>query len=564
MHNIEQIIKSARFIVLLGCSCFFIYLVFLIVSYFSAVIRLERQFEESTFPKMTEIIDHKINLFFNPSVKGLSLLSESLDWRSIMQKAVSDHRWIKSQMKTWAAELEVNSIGISDRDRKIVWDYRSDEPIIINPALSRDKWFFDLWRAEKKSDWVFTLYAEHPANNYQLYIDRLIRDRSGRSIGSIAAQIQLDRLREQLEHIINRGERVIILDGKANTIIDISRMEIGEGIQTYSFEDSSVKKSSSNKGDPLITGILAQARDYGRIEKDNKKLFYKRTSLFNGSISILSVMDRHIQLQKEKSRLRNDIIVLFTLFTLFIGGVLITMISFSQRLKFFAMKIETVKSKFEDLLFIITHGFSNEILVLQKSLTGIPDRVSTDIYLRLCEMSLMIQNSVNAARVENSKELIISKPYDFAWQWEKLTGNFKPLSEGKGQKFLSSPAVGCMINNDEEMVYQILANLVSNAIKYAPPGGEVRLNARVEGDSLFITVCDSGPGFIPEDREELYSKFKKLSAKPSGGERSTGLGLYIVKQLADACNVRLTLSQGSGEVCGALWELELKTAQSGV
>ena len=83
---------------------------------------------------------------------------------------------------------------------------------------------------------------------------------------------------------------------------------------------------------------------------------------------------------------------------------------------------------------------------------------------------------------------------------------------------------------------QILANLVSNAIKYAPPGGDVRLNAGVEGDTLFITISDSGPGFIPEDREVLYSKFRKLSAKPSGGERSTGLGLYIVKQLADACN----------------------------
>jgi K+-sensing histidine kinase KdpD len=267
---------------------------------------------------------------------------------------------------------------------------------------------------------------------------------------------------------------------------------------------------------------------------------------------------------KERDRLIKDLFLSFATFTLFIGGMLITVMLFTQRLKTLAIKLETGKSKFEDLLFIITHGFANEILVLQKSLTGIPDRVSTQIYLRLCEMSLMIQNTVNAARLDRSKDMIISKSYDFAWQWEKLTGNFKPLSEGKGQKFLSSPAVGCMINNDEEMVYQILANLVSNAIKYAPPGGDVRLNAGVEGDTLFITISDSGPGFIPEDREVLYSKFRKLSAKPSGGERSTGLGLYIVKQLADACYIRLTLSQGSDEVCGALWELEIKTDQAGV
>lgn len=564
MRDIEQIFKSARFIVFLGFSCFMIYLAFLLVSYSSAVTRLERQFEESTFPGMTEMIDQRINLFFNPSVKGLSLLSGTLDWQDILQKAVSNPGLLKSRMKQWASELEVKTVAISDRDRRIVWDYWSDKPIILNPALSRDKWFFDLWGRDEIPDWTFTLYTEDSADNYQLYIDRLIRHRDGRPIGSIATKIPLFRLKKQLMQIISEGERVIILDDKENIVIDVSRMEIGDGVETFSFRDSSVKESSVNKGDPLIAKVLTQADDSGRLEIDNEEFFFKRTSLFSGAMSILTVMDRNIQLQREKSRLRNDLIVLFTLFTFFIGGMLITIVRFSQRLKFFAMKIDTMKTRLEDLLFIITHGFANEILVLQKSLTGIPDRVSTQIYLRLCEMSLMIQNSVNAARLDSSKDLIISKPYDFSWQWEKLTGNFKPLSEGKGQIFLSSPAVDCMINNDEEMVYQILANLVSNAIKYAPKDGKVDLNAWIEGDSLFITVRDSGPGFIPEDRVELYPKFKKHSATPSGGERSTGLGLYIVKQLADACKIGLTLSEGDGELCGAVWKLELKTVQSGM
>lgn len=564
MSDIEKIIRSSRYIILLACSCFIIYLVFLLVSYLSAVNRLEKQFEDSIFPKLTEMIDHRIDLFFKPSVKGLSLLSETLNWRDIMQTAASDPRWLKSRMKAWAAELEVSSIGVSDRDRRIVWDYWSDKPVVLNPSLPRDEWFFDFWKRERKPDWTFTIYSEHLSKDYQLYIDRLIRDSSGRPIGSIAAQIPLARLRELLLQILSEGERVIILDDKSNTLIEISQMETGDGVKTFSFRDARVKKSSQNACDLLVGNILSQAGDYGRLKTGNEKSFYKRTRLFNGALTSLVVMDTNYQLMKERDRLIKDLFLSFATFTLFIGGMLITVMLFTQRLKTLAIKLETGKSKFEDLLFIITHGFANEILVLQKSLTGIPDRVSTQIYLRLCEMSLMIQNTVNAARLDRSKDMIISKSYDFAWQWEKLAGNFKPLSEGKGQKFLSSPAVGCMINNDEEMVYQILANLVSNAIKYAPPGGDVRLNAGVEGDTLFITISDSGPGFIPEDREVLYSKFRKLSAKPSGGERSTGLGLYIVKQLADACNIRLTLSQGSDEVCGALWELEIKTDQAGV
>ncbi len=564
MSDTKKIIRSSRYIILLGCCCLIIYLIFLLVSYLSAINRLERQFEESDFPKMTELIDRRIDLFFKPSIKGLSLLSETLDWRDIMSYAASDPRWLKSHMKTWAAELEINSIGVSDRDRRIVWDYWSDNPIILDPELSRDSWFFDFWKKEKKPEWTFTLYSEDRAKDYQLYIDRLIRDKSGRPMGSIAAQISLARLREQLAHIISEGERVIILDDKAHPIIDISRMEIGEGIRIFNFEDSSIKENINSTGNLLIKKILSQSSDHGRLKTDNENILYKKIPMFNGAMSILAVMDTGYQLKKVRNRFIKDLIVFFALSTLFIGGMLITIMLFTQNLKLHAMKLEKDKSKFEDLLFIITHGFANEILMLQKNLAGIPDKISTGIYLRLCEMSLMVQNSVNAARFDSSRSLIISKSYDFLWQWEKLIENFKPLSEGKGQTFLSSPAVDCIINNDEEMVYQILANLVSNAIKYAPRDGKVKLNASVERDVLRITVSDSGPGFLQEDRDGLFSKFKKHSAKPSGGERSTGLGLYIIKQLADACNVRLTLSQGDGDFCGALWELELPVVQSGM
>jgi len=562
MRDTEKIIRFSRYIVLLGCSCFFIYLGAVIVSYYSAINRLNKQFEEYTFPKLTEQVDRRIDLFFKPSMKVLTLLSETLDWQNIMHEAAINPKWLKSHMKAWAAELEITSIGVSDRDRKIVWDYWSDNPVILDPALARDAWFFDFWKKEKKPEWTFNLYSEDNMKDYQLYIDRLIRDRNGRSIGSIAAQISISRLREQLVQIINAGERMIILDDLGNALIDISRMEIGEGAKVFSFKNSTVKERNRNPVDLLINKIMSEDYDYGRLKDDDENIYYKRIPLFDGEMSILAVMDTTYLLKGERDRLIKDLIVLFASFTIFIGGILATMILFTQRMKFFAIKLKIDKRKFEDLLFIITHGFANEILLLQKDIAEIPRKFSIGIDLRLREMSLMIQNSVNAARLDIRNDLIIFRPYEFSWQWEKLAGNFKPLSEGKGQTFLVSPAVECMINNDEEMVYQILTNLVSNAIKYTPKDGIVKMDAWQEGSAVYIRISDSGPGFLTKDRAELFSKFKKLSAKPSGGERSTGLGLYIVKQLADACNIKLTLSQGDGELCGAVWELELKINQS--
>jgi len=564
MSDPKKIIRTSRYIILLGCSCFFIYAGFLLVSYFNGIDRLNREFEESIFPGLTERVDTRIEIFFKPTVTGLSLLSETLDWPAVLLEAASDPRWLKSNMKKWAAEFDISSVGVSDRYRRIVWDYWSDKPIVLNPSLPRDKWFFDFWKRINIPDWKFTLYSEKLTKDYQLYIDRVIRDNSGRIIGSIAGQVSLSHLREQLQPIVREGERVIIIDDRGIPVVDVSYMEIAEGTRLFGIDNSRVEDNSKSGDTLLIKKILLQHDDYGHFRADDKKIFYKRTYLLNGAIPILTVMDTSYHLQKEKGKLINELIVLSFSFIIFIGGVLLIMMLFTQRLKTLAIKLEKDKSKLEDLLFIITHSFANEILMLHKNLAGLPDRTSNKFYLHLCEMSLLIQNSVNAVRLDSSRSLIISNTYDFYWQWEKLTCNFEAIAAAKGQTFISSPAVSCMINNDEEMVYQVLANFVSNAIKYAPSNGTVKLNAGLKGDSLFITINDSGPGFIPEDRKGLFSKFKRLSATPTGGERSTGLGLYIVKQLADACNIKLNLSQAAGEFCGAEWIIEIKTVQSAI
>lgn len=86
---------------------------------------------------------------------------------------------------------------------------------------------------------------------------------------------------------------------------------------------------------------------------------------------------------------------------------------------------------------------------------------------------------------------------------------------------------------DENATLQILDNLVSNAIKYSLPESMVGITIKVEGAWAKISVKDEGPGLSEEDQKELFHKFARLSAKPTGGESSNGLGLSIVKKLAN-------------------------------
>jgi signal transduction histidine kinase len=87
---------------------------------------------------------------------------------------------------------------------------------------------------------------------------------------------------------------------------------------------------------------------------------------------------------------------------------------------------------------------------------------------------------------------------------------------------------------DRHAALQVLDNLLSNAIKYSPFSTEVEISAGTAADGAFIAVKDQGPGISTEDRKRMFGKFTRLTARPTGGESSSGLGLSIVKRLAEA------------------------------
>ncbi len=108
---------------------------------------------------------------------------------------------------------------------------------------------------------------------------------------------------------------------------------------------------------------------------------------------------------------------------------------------------------------------------------------------------------------------------------------------------------------DEKWIYEIIDNIVSNAVKYSPIGKEIKVTLTDLGEIVQIKIADEGPGFTPEDKELLFVKFQKLSARPTGDESSTGLGLAIVKELVDLHSGNITVESEQGK--GACFIVEL-------
>jgi signal transduction histidine kinase len=108
----------------------------------------------------------------------------------------------------------------------------------------------------------------------------------------------------------------------------------------------------------------------------------------------------------------------------------------------------------------------------------------------------------------------------------------------------------------------VLDNIVSNAVKYSPHDKQVwvRLKEDKANKKVRVEVQDEGPGFSEEDKKKLFGKFARLSAKPTGGEHSTGLGLSIVKRLAEAMGANIWCESTLGK--GAMFVIEFPDASA--
>lgn len=113
---------------------------------------------------------------------------------------------------------------------------------------------------------------------------------------------------------------------------------------------------------------------------------------------------------------------------------------------------------------------------------------------------------------------------------------------------------------DDAAIRQILDNLLSNAVKYSPSGREVRVSLRSASDMVRLVVEDDGPGFSAEDMTRLYQKFSRLSAQPTAGEPSTGLGLSITYKLVETMGGRIHCESEAGK--GARFVVELPAKKS--
>jgi signal transduction histidine kinase len=168
----------------------------------------------------------------------------------------------------------------------------------------------------------------------------------------------------------------------------------------------------------------------------------------------------------------------------------------------------------------------------------------------------MVDDLVADAMADALNITIRREPVDISVLVQEVAETNRPLANRKEQTItvLAPPDHSAMC--DADRIREAIDNLVSNSVKYSPIGGAIDIMVTQDAGNIIVKVRDQGAGLSPEDISRLFGRFQRLSAKPTAGESSTGLGLSIVKRIVDLHGGRITV-ESAGHAKGSTFNMQL-------
>ncbi len=174
-------------------------------------------------------------------------------------------------------------------------------------------------------------------------------------------------------------------------------------------------------------------------------------------------------------------------------------------------------------------------------------------YIQLMEetcqdMLRLISDLLDLSRIEQGTANMTVKEISIPKVVSQLEDHFRSWASRKNIKLnFEAPVSEKAIFTDPDILVRILDNLISNAIKFSPKGKEVTISIINEETGVRFSINDNGPGIKDNERDKLFLRFQKLSARPTDGESSSGLGLSIVKDLVDLLKGTITVESEAGK-----------------
>ncbi|WP_304068811.1 GAF domain-containing sensor histidine kinase [Pedobacter glucosidilyticus] len=184
-----------------------------------------------------------------------------------------------------------------------------------------------------------------------------------------------------------------------------------------------------------------------------------------------------------------------------------------------------------------------------EELFGIFNKSMQDVFHLISQMETL-----------NSMESTPIKPYIEELELnafvKDIIGNFLKSADEKNISLNYEPLPTALnIKTDSNLLTRVLNNLFSNAIKFSSFNKQVFITLQTQDDQFSVSIKDEGPGIHPHEMDKLFKRFTLLSNKPTNNESSSGLGLYIVKELLEKLKGSIDVMSTPGQ--GSLFKVNL-------
>ena len=161
-------------------------------------------------------------------------------------------------------------------------------------------------------------------------------------------------------------------------------------------------------------------------------------------------------------------------------------------------------------------------------------------------MTHLIEDLLDVATIEAGKLQLDLQPVDLVQLVQKNLARSRLVAARKNTTLELETAPVHRVMLDAGKIEQVLDNLLTNAIKYSPPGSRVAISIRPAEEGILLAVHNPGPGIPADEMDHLFKPFQRTSVKATGGEKSTGLGLVIVKRIVEGHGGRIWVESQPG------------------
>ena len=145
----------------------------------------------------------------------------------------------------------------------------------------------------------------------------------------------------------------------------------------------------------------------------------------------------------------------------------------------------------------------------------------------------LVQELLDLSMIESGQAILRMVEWPLSELADEALERMEDQSDEKELQLASEVPQGLQVWADHEQVRRVLINLIHNAIKWSPRGGQIKVTSEVVADEVTVSVIDNGPGVPDDQTERIFERFYQVDSSRSGGE-GTGLGLAICKHIVEA------------------------------